>query len=119
MELTIVGSFGGSIGNPELTGTADGRLFGFGRDNFLPTGFHFSEIDSSNAKVLSDTIVPVGTPGSAFAFAFWGGDFYFFTSEGSGLSDVTRLHPDDGSLKIVATLDRTIVGAGVSTCAPE
>jgi hypothetical protein len=119
MELTIVGAFTLPIGEPELTGTADGRLFGFGRDNFLPTGFHFSEIDSSNAKVLSDIIVPVGTPGSAFAFAFWGGDFYFFTSEGFGFSDVTRYQPDNGSLKIVATLDRTIVGAGVSTCAPE
>jgi hypothetical protein len=119
MELSIVGSFGSSIGNPELTGTADGRLFGFGRDDSLPSGFHFSEIDSSNANALSDTIVPVGESGSSWAFAFWGGDFYFFTSIGSGTSVVTRLHPDDGSLSAVATLDRTIVGAGVSTCAPE
>jgi hypothetical protein len=68
---------------------------------------------------LSHTILPVGQQDSAYAFAFWGGDFYFFTSMGGGSSTVTRYHPDDDSLKVVATLDRTIVGAGVSTCAPE
>ena len=118
MDLNIVGTFGSPVGNLELTGTGDGRLFGFGHDPGI-TGFHLAEIDKTNASILSDLIVPVGQPNSAWAFAFFGGDFYFFTSVGSGSSVVTRYHPDDGSFTPVATLNRTIVGAGVSTCAPE
>jgi hypothetical protein len=45
------------------------------------------------------------------------GDFYLFTAPG-GSSIVTRFRPSDGSLVQVATLSQTIVGAGVSTCAP-
>jgi predicted small lipoprotein YifL len=118
LDVTVVGPFSKSIGSAELTGTGDARLFAFGIDQTVQ-GSHLAEIDKSSAKVLSDTILPFGQGASAWAFAFWGGDFYFFTSQGAGSSQVSRYHPEDGSLKGVAQLDRTIVGAGVSTCAPQ
>ena len=59
---------------------------------------------------------------NAFAFAFWGGDFYFFTEYGGFpvTSRVTRLdHDGDGTLTTVNTnAPIREVGAGVSTCAP-
>ena len=56
--------------------------------------------------------------GQGWAFAFWGGDFYMFHAP-NGNSIVTRYRPSDDSLTQVATLPSIIVGAGVSTCAPQ
>ena len=36
-----------------------------------------------------------------------------------GTSEVTRFRPSDNSTKVVAKLPEVIVGAGVSTCAPQ
>ena len=116
--LSIIAPFSSTLGDAELTGTGDSRLFAFGIDGAV-AGSHLAEIDKATATVVSDVIVPVGSGAHAWAFAFWGGDFYFFTSTAVGSSTVTRYHPDDGSIGAVATLDKTIVGAGVSTCAPQ
>jgi hypothetical protein len=54
-----------------------------------------------------------------WAFAFWGGDFYTFTAP-SGNTLVQRYRPSDGSVVTVSSLaGRQVVGAGVSTCAPQ
>jgi hypothetical protein len=53
----------------------------------------------------------------AYAFAFWGGDFYVFTGT-EGTTTVTKWDPAAGTESFHATLPATIVGAGVSTCAP-
>jgi hypothetical protein len=122
LALSIVGPFSSPLGKAELTGTGDARLFAFGVQDPNPAivGSHLAEIDKSTAAVISDTVLPtVGVNIVAWAFAFWGGDFYFFTSKNAGLSTVTRYHPDDGTVADVATLGKTIVGAGVSTCAPQ
>jgi hypothetical protein len=59
---------------------------------------------------------------AGWAFAAWGGDFYFFTAEQSnGPTSIHRFTPG-GSLSppVVQVLEGTnIVGAGVSTCAPS
>lgn len=102
----------------ELTGTRDGRLFAFsGQPGRL------LEYDPKTGKVLKET--PLGSLelGSAFAFAFWGGDFYFFTDSQNGLlmrSKVTKLDYDgDGSLTTVEkSAPLRVAGAGVSICAP-
>jgi len=61
----------------------------------------------------------MGVPqGNGWAFAFWGGDFYTFTAP-SGNTVVTRYRPSDGSITQVAQMQSIIVGAGVSTCAPQ
>jgi len=119
-ELDVIGDLGRSIGDLELTGTGDGRLFGFAPAQFPGAGAHLAEIDKSTAAVLSDVTLDLGaTNTTAWAFAFWGGDFYFFTAETSGHSVVHRYTPGATTTPpVVADIDVTIVGAGVSTCAP-
>jgi hypothetical protein len=114
-----VGMFSSDIGEAELTGTGDGRLFAFGVVPELD-GAHLAELNKTDASVLTDTIVPTPQDPTGWAFAFWGGDFYFFTSDGA-TSTVGRLHPADGSFDATyATLPGGVItGAGVSTCAPR
>lgn len=116
----FIGSFSRPLGNAvELTGTGDGRLYGYFLANPGPGGY-LAELDKTNATILSATGLPVGSSMASFAFAFWGGDFYFFTANMDGApTTVTRYRPSDRSLVDVATLASTVVGAGVSTCAPQ
>lgn len=102
----------------ELTGTADGRLFAF-----AGTPSRLLEYDPKTGKVKKE--IPLGDLelSSSFAFAFWGGDFYFFT-ENLGtfpfVSKVTKLdYTGDGSLTtFIEKAPLRVAGAGVSICAP-
>jgi hypothetical protein len=123
-QLQQVGNFSHGIGNAELTGTGDGRLFAFGVEpGTSPVVLHLAEIEKDNANVVNDTFISLPSGGAgivAWAFAYWGGDFYFFTSTTNGASSVDRYHPGDPPVaQHYADLGRTIVGAGVSTCAPQ
>ena len=115
--LNPVGPFVPTIQRTELTGTGDGRLFGF-FTNPVGTGSRIVEVDKTTAQVLAANDLPVGTPLDAWAFAYWGGEFWVFTSPG-GASNVTRFRPSDMTTATLATMPETIVGAGVSTCAPQ
>ncbi len=118
-ELTVVGQYTQDIGNPELTGTKDSRLFGFGPG--VPDT-HLAEIEKSTAKIKSDVLIQLGqSMNSAWAFAFWGGDFYFFTQDDQGTTVVNRYTPGGPTAATpVNQIDNlVIVGAGVSTCAPS
>jgi hypothetical protein len=80
------------------------------------------EIDKDTAAVTTLAPLPGIVFGGGWAFAFWGGDFYTFTAPGgtNSSSIVNRYRPSDGSIVQVATTPGlTIVGAGVSTCAPQ
>jgi hypothetical protein len=117
--LTRVGAFNPPITMAELTGTRAGDLFGF----WAPGGNGSTDsaivqIDKSNASVTNSSALPGVTQGSGWAFAFWGGDFYTFGAP-NGTTVVTRFRPSDGSIVQVATIADTVVGAGVSTCAPQ
>ena len=118
--VTGVGAFSLDIGNAELTGTGAGKLFGFGVVTDLD-GAHLAEIDKTDAKIITDTVVPTPTNPTSWAFAAWGGDFYFFTSAGGATSTVARVKTSDSSFDpSYATLPgEAITGAGVSTCAPR
>ncbi len=117
LELSYVGPFSENLGNAlEMTSSSDGNLYGYFLD--LNGGGWVVSIDKTDATILEKTFLPVGENASALAFAFWGGDFFVFTSPG-GTTDVTRYRPSDGTVTLVTTLDRTVVGAGVSTCAPQ
>lgn len=106
----------------ELTGTGDGRLFGFAGVNPAK----LVEFDKTDATVLD--ILPLGALEltNAFAFGFFGGDFYMFTENNTGLaSQVTHLDYDDSDMSgmqelevVVDAAPIRIVGAGVSTCVP-
>ncbi len=84
-------------------------------------GSHVAQLDKRNGSVLAQTFLPgVGHPRMAYAFAFWGGDFWIFTSRGTFFAsgtDVSRFTPGQPAAA-VSTFGSTVVGAGVSTCAP-
>lgn len=105
--------------HPELTGTADGKLFGYIPDDVA--GGFVQEIKPKTGE-LSGPRMPVGAkPGhvSAFAFAHWGGVFYVFSTI-DGTPMVHSIHRKTGKRAVVRdNLPYRIVGAGVSTCAPE
>jgi hypothetical protein len=119
-----IATFSTPIGEAELTGTGSGDLYAFGLvvANRTTVALHLSQIDKPSAKVIADTFVTVQS-GSLqifdWAFAYWGGDFYFFTSTDGTSTIVSRYTPGGPlALPVVATIDHAIVGAGVSTCAP-
>ena len=101
----------------EVTGTGDGRLFGFFVDITNAANTSVAEIDTSNAKVISNVTQSL-PPINAWAFAHWGGSFYLFDGTGTENSRVDKFTPGKGTTKVVANAGYRIVGAGVSTCAP-
>lgn len=118
-RLTPIGSFFPAIDRAELTGTGDGRLYAFYTKN-RQTGSFIGEIEKTSGQVVGETRLPTVDQGSGWAFAAWGGDFYLFTDpEQVGGSRVTRFRPSDNSTSIIANLGTLVVGAGVSTCAPN
>jgi hypothetical protein len=126
--LDVIGLFSPPVGGAELTGTGAGDLFGFyaTKGSTICDGPHASctdsaigQIDKSSGKITNQSVLKGLNQGDAWAFAFWGGDFYTFTDPAMmGTTVVTRFSPADGSLASVATLSGPVVGAGVSTCAP-
>jgi hypothetical protein len=120
-DLTLLGNSTPPIFGGELTGTGDGRLFGFFFYESDQTSFLLGELDKTNGQLLSQTPV-TGIPmnNGGFSVAFWGGDFYFFTVPDGMSTIATRYRTSDQSYLDVATLSNArIVGAGVSTCAPQ
>jgi hypothetical protein len=118
LTLSFVGPFSQPLGTAvELTGTGDGRLFALGMPQNAATS-RLAQIDSATGVV--ETLVELPVTGSAFAFAFWGGNFYTFTAEtGVSTTTVSRYDPNAQTTTPVATLNGVVVGVGVSTCAPE
>ena len=121
-NLTPVGEFFPSIDSAELTGTGDGRLFAFYRKpGAMPPSF-IGEIDVNTGQVIGERRFDTVDQGRGWAFAYWGGDFYMFHAPGTdsnAFTRVTRWRPSDDSVTQVATTPLRIVGAGVSTCAPQ
>ena len=105
----------------ELTGTGDGRLYGFLQSKPLA----IAAVDKSTAvfsqKAPLSTVQQPAAP--MFAFSFWGGDFYVYTAtdpSASKTTTVSRYRPSDKSVDnaYMTNIGFHIVGAGVSTCAP-
>ncbi|HLK37155.1 MAG TPA: hypothetical protein VKU41_10425, partial [Polyangiaceae bacterium] len=121
--LRIVGDLPSSANMAELTGTGAGDLFGFyGANGSMSADSLIGQIDKTSARVTGQSSLTGVSQGHAWAFAFWGGDFYAFTAPGQDSNSgttVTRFRPSDGSIVPVAHSADTIVGAGVSTCAPQ
>jgi hypothetical protein len=116
-QLALVGNFDGGLSGrrAEVTGRGDGKLFGF----FVDAGTSKSsvaEIDRTSGHIISNVAQDL-PPITAWAFAHWGGSFYLFNGNG-GTSHVHKYTPDKGTTEVVTDAGVTIVGAGVSTCAP-
>ena len=121
--LRVVGAFDPPITSPELTGTGGGDLFAFYATGFMGSaGSAIAQINPSTARSIGQSPLASVHQNTNWAFAIWGGDFYTFTGTVPGVmgrTTVTRFRPSDGSIVTVAELPDTIVGAGVSTCAPQ
>jgi hypothetical protein len=113
-KLGYVGPFSPPLPVCELTGTGDGRLFAFCMNN--PTGSTLAQVDPKTAKQIGADKLKTGGINNAFAFGFWGGNFYLFT--GTGSTTITEYDPIKKTETVVKTISEEIVGAGVSTCAP-
>jgi hypothetical protein len=111
-------------GWPELTGNANAELWGFFPDTTPPK---IAKINKATGA--EDPNFPLdalqGSP-TAWAFAFWGGDFWIFLQK--DLENETTVYHVDGTNGTIVEQWLTsqlgggsahsIVGAGVSTCAP-
>ena len=119
-ELTLIGPFSQDLGSEmELTSSDNGQLYAYMLDPGN-TGGAIVRIDKATAEILEVTPLPVGQNNAALAFAYWGGDFYLFTSpQGDPNTTITRYRPADGSVTIMGSLAKTVVGAGVTTCKPN
>jgi predicted small lipoprotein YifL len=116
--LNYVAAFTPPILGAELTGTSDGRLFAF-YTNGTGSGSHIDQVDRTTGNILADNPLQVGTPNDGYAFAFWGGQFWVFTSSASqtivtSFDPVTKIETPTTTWTNVE-----VVGAGVSTCAPQ
>lgn len=114
-----IGQFVPAIKQSELTGTGSGDLYAFYSDKNTDPDSFIGQIDKQTARVIGETRLTGVSQGNGWAFAFWGGDFYMFTSPVPGLSEVTRFRPSDGTITPLTSIRNVIVGAGVSTCAPQ
>jgi hypothetical protein len=118
--VTPIGPFSINPGNAiELTPTGlDGPLFGYFL-NEPPPGGTLVEIDTQNANIVSAVTLGAGDGASSLAVAWWGGFFYIFTGPPGQPTTITRYDPTSGMTSAVTTLPSHVVGAGVSTCAPN
>ena len=117
--LHPIAPFSPQISRAELTGTGAGDLFAFYADGQNAPDSFIGQIDKKTGRVIGETRLTNVDQGNGWAFAFWGGDFYTFTAPTSGGSEVTRYRPSDNSITKITSLPEVIVGAGVSTCAPQ
>jgi hypothetical protein len=119
-RLVPLGIFTGEVmgGRCELTGTGDAKLFGF----FTTLPAHLAAIDKGNGATPGALSLPmVNASTGGYAFSFWGGSFWFYTASDTDATRVTRHDPTTTppTTSVAAPLlPFTIVGAGVSTCAP-
>ncbi|HEX6839005.1 MAG TPA: hypothetical protein VF334_20645 [Polyangia bacterium] len=116
--LTIA-KVGSLTGDPELTGTGLAELWGFFPDLTANTmQAHISKIDkTSGAESMQISLGSAAGMANAWAFAFYGGEFFVFLAKSNGATTV--YHVTTAGLKDqLDTGSRHIVGAGVSTCAP-
>ena len=114
----VLSKLGTITGSPELTGTGDAKLWGFFPDLTPPKVAQIDKGDGSDLVTYPAAALQ-GNP-QAWAFAFWGGDFWIFLKHYNEPSTkVHRMHSKDGTLDTpLPDTGRRIVGAGVSTCAP-
>lgn len=114
-KVTLKGTL---MGAPEMSGTGDGKLWAFFPNVAPPKVAQLSKSDGSVVKSFAAQAL-TGSP-RAWAFAFWGGQFFMFLERDSDLSThVWKMDSLTGAVSHpINGTNRHIVGAGVSTCAP-
>jgi hypothetical protein len=119
MNVSSVGTV--AAGWPELTGTGDAELWGFfPSDTGTPRVAKLNK--GSGADLTSYNVTGVVGMPQAWAFGFWCDGFYIFLKRATDASTivyhVTRATGMPDPQPFDDTPGHTIVGAGVSTCAP-
>jgi hypothetical protein len=106
----------------EFTGNAAGELWAFMPQTDPPSVAQINKTTGAALKTFQLPQLPSAVGASlAWAFAFWGGDYYLFyySSSTDNSTNVWRLKTDGSPVtKYISDTGLTIVGAGVSTCAP-
>lgn len=117
MTLTPLGPLSISS-RMELTGTGSAQLFGLlAPPPDDPKVWSIAELSKASGALFSrKKQEPITEPSNLnFAFAAWGGDFYSFI----GLRVYRHDTKNNEIIKMPGEVSFTIVGAGVSTCAPH
>jgi hypothetical protein len=103
---------------PEMTGNGKAELWGF-----MPaaTSARVVQFDKTSGAIVKTFDQPtLGGDMSGYAFAHWGGDYWVFLIRPTDASTIVyQVSGMTGAItSTTPTTGRTIVGAGVSTCAP-
>lgn len=103
---------------PEMTGTGNAELWGFFPDATTPRVVQFDK--TTGALITTYNQPTLAGTNTGYAFAHWGGDFWvFLIKNGEPSTTVYQVNGMTGAIAgTTPTTGRTIVGAGVSTCAP-
>jgi len=115
-DVSPVAEISPMISYAELTGTGGGRLYAYYAFGFND-GSYVAELDKTTGAIIGQDYLANVDRGIGWAFAFWGGDFWLFTTP-SGQATV-KYDPATKTSVVVAQYSSAIVGAGVSTCAPQ
>jgi hypothetical protein len=119
LKLAAIADFSAPLNGKvaDLTGTGDGKLYGF----FNTTPATLAVIDRATAATSNLISLTGVDTGNAYAFNFWGGEFYLYTAAAgaAATSKVTKVKPTGEVAVVMESVGPfRIVGAGVSTCAP-
>ena len=129
-ELRQVGLFDPDNAASEITGTGDGRLYGLTNISGPNPQLRLLEVDPSTAEATPIVSLPPQGPVGPHDFTYFEGDFYFFIRELTltpTLSDepmgsvttVFRYRLGNGAPESIGTIEISVLGAAVSSCAPS
>lgn len=111
-------TFGSQPQLPEMTGNGNAELWGFMPE---PTTARVVRFDKSTGAAVTTFMQPtLGGTNTAYAFAHWGGDYWVFLQRNAETN--TTVYQVNGMTGAITSMTpapgHTVVGAGVSTCAP-
>lgn len=103
---------------PEMTGTGNAELWGYMPEAATARVVQFDKASGTVARTFMEPTL--GGTNTAYAFAHWGGDFWVFLQRNAETS--TTVYQVSGMTGAIVSSTpapgHTVVGAGVSTCAP-
>jgi hypothetical protein len=118
-RITMLGDYTAPLSGrgAELTGTGDGKLYGFFATQPDAT---LAEIDETKGDTSGSKDLQGVATQESWAFSFYAGAFFFYTAAASKPSSLSQYAPGTGGgvQTLQADVGFRIVGAGVSTCAP-
>jgi len=121
-QLTRIAAMPG-VSTPEMTGTGNAELYAYFPSEMVNKNL-IARINRTSGQLEQQWILdPLPSAPSAWAFAHWGGRFYQFVTINVNGNDESRVYRYDPLARtntlILTKSPYTVVGAGVSTCAPR